>query len=293
MSLQNKTRIFPENWNQVGSDPMKTTKIVSLAVVSIVLLAIDWVLINSVLVDKQPIEFWVWPIVVTILWISSLGFFILVNNNKVLHWTVHALGLVSYLLIMPKDTLVILAGVIFVLLSLWFQQRVKGEEKARQNFSANRVLSAGLGVIIYAWLIVLGFNIYFATDAEFKTNPEVYYDRIISSAIKSVEFTTDILIDELLPAQLNEQGVGGQALNDSITETTAGIVTEQVTQLLDRYDRFLPIIFTLIVMGLFRTFAFVFRWVALLINWILFRILLLTGFFQMKKSQVEIEKLEV
>jgi hypothetical protein len=282
MELLNKNRIIPEDWKQVGSDPVQTTKIISLAVVSVILLAVDWLLINSVFTDKQPIEFWVWPIVVTILWISATGFFSLVNENKILYWTVNGLAFLSYVLIMPKDLLVMLGGLIFVLLSLWFQHRVAEEERSRYHHSTNRVLSAGLSIIIYAWLIALGFIIYQTTDQEFKTNPQIYYDRITTEVVKSVELGTKLILTE-----------EAQIFNGPVTAATSKLVTEQVAEILNRYEQFLPVIFTLIIIGLLRTFAFVFRWATFFINWVIFKILFLTGFFQMKKSQVEIEKLDV
>jgi len=47
------------------------------------------------------------------------------------------------------------------------------------------------------------------------------------------------------------------------------------------------------VTALLWTFAFLVRWLAMLVGWLIFRLLLLVGFFKIEKVQVEVEKLIV
>ncbi|MDP4001151.1 MAG: hypothetical protein Q8P83_02835 [bacterium] len=321
MPEQNQNRILPQGWNKEGSDPVKTVKIISLAVLTTLLSVINWWLINLALNGTQSLEFWIWPILVTLLWITFLAFFSLVNRNQALYALINLVSLLAYLFIMPNDLFVVLGGLLFVALSLWFQKRIKVEEKGQLHFSVFKILNSSIGIMIYALLIVLGFNIYISTNQDFKNNPDVYYDRIGASAVKSLKLSgslttsnkidLDQTFDDFLLTSVSSQQSFGQfdlsgtreqilqnlnvqALgSESLAEILSKAITDQVKDLLAKYDKFFPLIFTLIIIALLRMFAFVFKWICLLITWFFYKVLLSFGFFRLAKIPVEIEQLEI
>lgn len=308
---------------------MKNIKLLALAVVSLLLLIVDWWLFKNALYGQKSLLFWVWPAIITALWIASFSFFSAVNSDKFYFVGANLLGFLAYLLIMPKDLYVILGGVVFTLLAWWFEQRVRQEEKSRANFSLRRLLSSGLTIIVYGLLILLGSNIYYHTDKDFKQHPEKFYEQLGQTAANSLPFLSkgidakidpnqtldDFLINQakkeagpeisqLNKAQLSQLIAGSREqllkqfqLSASGSETLQVIigryVSGQIKNLLKGYERFFPLIFTLIVLATLRAFAFIFTWLVFFISWILFKFLLLVGFFNITKVPVEVDKLGI
>ena len=68
---------------------------------------------------------------------------------------------------------------------------------------------------------------------------------------------------------------------------------DRVRQAASGFQPLFPLIFTLIILGLLRTFAFVFRWITLGLTWLIFKLLLRLKFFRLTKVPIEVEKLEI
>ncbi|MBI2607400.1 MAG: hypothetical protein HYW51_01080 [Candidatus Doudnabacteria bacterium] len=321
MTEKNQHRIFPEGWNLPYSNPAYTVKIISLAIATTVLLTLDWWLINLALNTNQALDFWIWPVAVTMLWIIALSFFSLTNRNRPLYALVNLIPFLAYLFIMPNDLLVIAGGALFIPLAMWFQARIRTEEKNYLHFSIVRILNSGIGIMIYALLIVLGFNIYFTTNQDFKNNPDAYYDRLGASALKSIrlgsglaeddgQFDLNQTLDDYLARQINSQDLKQFDLSqareeilrnlnvsavgsETLAEVLSKVVVDQMKELVSKYDKFFPLIFTLIVIALLRMFAFLFKWTSLLVMWLLYKVLLGFGFLKLTKVVVEVEQLEI
>lgn len=300
---------LPKLWNA------KLIKIINLAVITAGLFIFDWWLINLALHADKRLDFWVWPSLITALAIAVLSFFALVNNNKLVYYLLNLVVLAAYIAFMPKDRFVLAGGICFLILFLWFEKRIRAEEKSRVDFSMRRVLSGSITTIIYGLLLMLGFNIYYNTSNEFKANPDAFYDELGRSAAKSVPIVSrgfdrvdfnqtldQFLVDEERESQMNKEEIRAQFLrqfgvqasgSESLSEIVARAFTTRIKEAAKPYEKFFPLIFTLIILGLLRTFAFVFRWLTLFIIWLLFRILLWTKFFKIEMVPVEVKKLSI
>ncbi|OGE74416.1 MAG: hypothetical protein A3C49_03090 [Candidatus Doudnabacteria bacterium RIFCSPHIGHO2_02_FULL_42_25] len=303
-------------------------KIITSGFVSLFFLVLDWVLINSALFGDKPLLFWIWPGLVTAISIAFLTLFGLVNNNRWITYGFGALALVTYLLIFPKAWVVALAGLVFISLMLWFERRIRSEEAVRQHFSIRSVTSAGINVIIYAFLLSLSLNIYYNTSAEFKANPDSFYEALGRSAAKSTRYLgsegrTGIDLNQTLdqyiraetvkqnpdfdqiPEEFKQQYLE-QAKQDffrqfniqipgdqPLSEVVAQFAVDRVRATAEKNTELFPIIFTLIILALLRTFSFVLRWVATFFTWVIFESLLQLQFFRLSKVAVEVEKLEI
>lgn len=299
---------------------MRNTKVLILAIVSVILWLSDWMLLNQAfyLYGGGSLFFWIWPIFTTIVAISFLTFFYLVNKNFWISSAVPFLTIAGYVLVMPKDASVILGGVIFLILMFLYEWRIRYEEKNTVDFSIRRVISNSVSIMIYAILLLLGCNVYYNTQADFLANPDAYYQRLGQTAAKTVPyFTRDLpngvdfnqTLDQFLSsqAQSTNPSVIKQSRNDffkqfqikavsgnqSLADVFAQIATDKIRQATVNYQGYFPFIFAIIVTGLLLTFAFLLRWAAQLTGWLLFKVLLAFKFFKLANVTIEVKKLDV
>ncbi|HEV8601669.1 MAG TPA: hypothetical protein VGQ87_03705 [Patescibacteria group bacterium] len=307
---------------------MQKIKIYSLGLVSVFLITLCWWLMKTALYNSQPIIYWAWVALAALLWMSVYSFFVIVVHDKLLYSAVTILTLAGYLLLLPKDVYVMAGGLLFAVLMFLFRNRLKSVEKNQLHFSLRQTIGSGTIIMIYAFLLVLGFNIYNNTSHDFKENPERFYDKLGETAAKSVPFLskgvlqidTKQTLDEFLTKQaekdnpnafsqvpssqkqqavsetrnqfLKQFGINASG-NEMFADVLSRVVTAKVKEVVKPYERFFPLIFTLAILGLLRTFAFLFDYLTLFVCWILFRILQGVKFFKITKVQIEVDKLEI
>ncbi|MBX4191499.1 MAG: hypothetical protein KW804_01720 [Candidatus Doudnabacteria bacterium] len=306
---------------------ISTVKVLLLGVLSLVLFVIDWILISKAIYSDQSLMFWVWPGISIIASIAVLTLFMAVNSKKLYAISFTTLVLISYIVIFPKDPIVLLAGAIFFLLMVMFEQRIRSEEKSRHGFSIRRISDAGINVIIYAFLLLLGLNIYYNTSAEFKANPDSFYTVLGKSAAKSTKLlggggqSVDLnqTLDQYLKTETRKQVPNFDTLPEEfqrkyieqsreqffrqfninipsdqpLSEVVAQFAVERVKTSAERYSYLFPLIFTLIVTTLLSTFSFILRWLALFITWLFYKFLVRIRFVRLSKVMVEVDKLEI
>ncbi len=303
-------------------------KVLGLGIISLISIIVNFFLIHTALFTDKPLLFWIWPAIMIMLTIATLTLFAAVNSNKMYAMIFGLAALLSYVAIFPKDWIVLLAGIIFIAMMFWFEQRIRSEETARIDFSIRRVSAAGANVIIYAFLLLLGLNIYYNTSADFKANPEGFYEALGRSAARSTRYlgasgATGIdlnqTLDQYLETETRKQTPNYDTLPESfrqqylenakqeffrqfniqipssqpLSEVVAEFAVDRVRASAEKFSNLFPIIFTLIVFGLLRTFSFVIRLLSLLMTWIFYTILLKLRFFRLSKVAVEVEKLEI
>jgi hypothetical protein len=302
-------------------------KILTLGFVSLVVLIIDWFLINQALFTDKTLIYWIWPSITTAISIAVLTLFALVNNNRTYALGFGILALVTYIAIFPKDPFVFLGGMVFLALCFWFEQRIRSEETARQNFSIRSVSTAGTNVIIYAFMLLLSLNIYYNTSADFKANPESFYDALGRSAAKSTRYlgndhggiNLSQTLDEYLETETREDTPNYDALPESfrkqaleqakqeffrqfdtqirtdqpLSEVVAEFAVDRVRSSAERFSSLFPLIFTVIILALMRTFSFVLRWLSLFFTWLIYKLLIKFRFFRLSRVSVEVQKLEI
>lgn len=297
---------------------MKNIKVLSLALISAVSWIADWFLLQQAIYAGKPPYYWIWPTILTIFAISILMFFYLINRNRWISLAVQVIIVTAYVLLMPKDAYVILGGGIFFMLMFLFEQRLRSEEKNAMHFSIRRITANTISVMIYALLLLLGFNIYYNTQADFQANPDLYYQRLGQSAARSVPFFTRELpagvdfnqtVDEFLSSQAHssnpsiiqhyrDQFFGQFQIKATPGSETLGdvfgqVAADKIKQASANYQGYFPFIFAIVVIGLLWSFAFLLRWAIQLVNWALFKILMTFRFFKLTKVTIEVHKLDV
>lgn len=295
---------------------MKNIKIYALAIVSLVLLIIDWWLIALALYNGRGLVFWFWPVLLSLLWVAAISLLSLINYER---WLFHLLvlsSLIAYLGIFPWDPYVVLGGILFVILVYLFDHRIKALVKNQSHFSIRQLVGSSIIILTYGFLLLLGFNIYYNTSADFKADPEQFYNRLGESAAKSASsrvgqrFSLNQSLDEFLIKQagadsqtdfdlkatreelLRRFGVTASG-EESLAEIFARAATEQIKETASKYETWFPLIFTMIIIALLRMFAFLFNLSAIFVSWLMFKILRLVKFFRISKVQVEVDKLEI
>ncbi len=286
-----------------------------------------WMLTAAGFTAGQGFGFWVYPEITAAMGIAFLGFLGIVSSNKILFWATNGSILVWYILAMPKNIYVIFGGVVFLLLSFWFEQRIRQDEKARVDFSLSRIMRYNLNFMVYALLVIIGVNVYVKTKVEFDQNPHRFYNEIGRYAARGLEhvpnglgdFDPDQSFDEFVVKQAEKQdpqfhsapeNLKSQALNQLrqelmdrfhlriegnplLGDVVAGAVAAKVEEASVSYQRFFPAILAIIVFALLRGLAFVFIWLTLFIAWLVYRLLLMFNFFRIEKVQVEVNKLQI
>jgi len=304
-------------------------KVLILAALALCAWVLVWMLTNRILVFDLGWENWLLPSLVSVMAITFSALFAMVVYRQSWFLVLNGLIFLAYLVLFPKNEYVYLGGVMFFLLNFMFFNRIKSEEKSRADFSFRRTLDPGLTIIIWAVLILLGFNIYYQTAKSFERNPQEFYDRLSQSVSRNVSRSTAIAtgeydlnqtIDEYLIRQAEKQSaefskIPEQQQREFLAEarkqfyqqyglqessgnvTLVSIVSQYMTQSIQdsarKYEKYFPLIFTLIILALLRTFAFIYRWAILFISWFIFRILLGSRFFKLHKVPVMVEKLDL
>jgi hypothetical protein len=298
-----------------------------LALISIGVLSLDWWLISEALYGNHSASFWAWPVAVAAIWISVASMLALTKPAGWVVWVVNVLGLAAFVALMPKEPLVLIGGVLFVVLSWFFYRRVQDEETNQLNFSFRRVFANSQNIITYALLILVGFLLYSNVDQDFNRDKEAFYNRIAEVTVRGLPFLTqdanrfdlgqsvreffaseaerqypvfnqvnpqnqEYYID-LIQQQFSEQYGVNVNQNQSLRFALTEVVSQRLQDALGPYDRFLPLFFTVAIIVLLRSVAFVFNWATLFVSWLVYRLLLSAKFFRLSKETVEVEKLVI
>jgi hypothetical protein len=297
------------------------------AFISTGLLVLTWWLLKEAMFNGHPASFWVWPSVSLIFWVATVSFFALINPDRITFFIFNVINVISFWLIMPRNIYVFAGGAVFFLLSMLFQLRVQSEEKSQLNFSIRRTVGNSQVIITYAILILLGFMIYSNIHEDFKRDPNLFYQKMGETAVRGIPFLSQDrskynlsqTMDQFFRKQAEDQypefnevsaiqqriwleqielsfrqqfGVSADE-NTSLRVTLTQVVTQRLREAMGKFERFFPLIFTVLVVALMRTFAFVFNWLVLFVTWFLFKLLLALRFFRIAKETVEVEKLDI
>jgi hypothetical protein len=257
---------------------MKKIKIWSIGVLAAAAWIADWLALRQIIYQNQPLTFFGCPALATALGIIFLTFFFLVNKNRLAAAILETVIFLGYLLVMPKNIFMIIGGVIFLVFLPVFELRLRSEEKNRVDFSIRRVMSGSITILIYALLLLIGFNLYYNSREDFRANPDAYYQKLGRTASKSVPyFTKD------LPPQTAR----------AITDQAGSVAVERIKQSAAAYERYFPLIFTVIAIALLGTFSFLLRWASLAAGFLIFKFLAMIGFFKLEPEMVEVKKLNI
>ncbi len=306
---------------------MPKIKSVVLGVVTLALQAGLWWYMHQSFSYQASSMTWVWVSLLAACMISVSTFFFLTDKMRWYSELIIALSALSYFLISTKNEFVWIGGILFVAFTFWYELRLHGEAQNRLDFSVSRVVSSSVSLMVYGLLLLIGFNIYYNVQTKFQQNPDEFYNRLGQQAAKSVPYFTSRLpagtnLNEPFSQYLQDQakqdpsynklGSFGQAAlyeqakagfqqefqiqaqdNQSLADIISEVAVSRIKQAAQPFDKYLPLIFTVIILSLLYAFAFLLRWAIIIISWILFQILLLTGFFKFEKVVVEVKKLVI
>lgn len=294
---------------------MKAVKIYTMGLLAAISWIAGWYFLKLVIYQDQTPAFITGLFFATILGITFLTFFLLINKNRTITFTLDIIILAAYIFLMPKDLYVILGGVIFFIFLFLFEQRLEAEEKSRVDFSFRRVMSSSITVTVYALLLLIGFNVYYSTQTDFKADPDAYYRKLGHAAASTVPYFTKNLpggvdfnqtfgefaqqqagstnptVINQYKQQFQQQFSVAAFDNETLSDVFAQVAVDKIKQSTAGFEKYFPFIFAIIVTALLWTFAFLVRWAAMVVGWVIFRLFLLGGFFKLGKVQVEVEKL--
>ncbi|MBX4187038.1 MAG: hypothetical protein KW802_02130 [Candidatus Doudnabacteria bacterium] len=265
---------------------MKSFKILAMGLLAAITWIADWLLLERNIYQNHSLAFIGWPSIATILGITFLTFFFVTNRNRLLSLILDGVIVIGYLVIMPKAWYVLLAGVIFLIFLQLFEHRLAEEGKSRLDFSIRRVMMHSISLTIYALLLLIGLNVYHSTRLDFNANQDAYYERLEKAAAAAANRTVPYISKTLNAPVSDEQ-------SHEIAEILAHDTVDNIRQSSGAYQQYFPLILAIIVTGLLSTFAFLLRWATVVVSWIIFKILVATGFFKLEKEMVEVEKLTI
>lgn len=260
---------------------MKAAKILIMGAMAVAAWIADWILIKQSIYNNQSLIFFGWPSLTTIVAIVLLTFFFLINRNRVTSLIVDSIIFIAYLVIMPREFYVVLGGAIFLVFLLLFEQRIRMESKSTVDFSLRRTMSGSISLVLYALLILIGFNIFYDIQTDFKANPDAYYDKLTVAATKTVPYVTQSFPE--IPEHLKQEVAKQQAVD----------AVGRIKVAASGYQDYFPLIFAIIVTGLLLTFAFLIRWASIVVGWLIFKAFLWVGFFKLHPQTVEVQKLDI
>lgn len=323
--MENTNKILPEN--TIPAAQGSAWKVWVLAIVNLLFQSWTWYWLNHTLYQNSNAANWVFVALYSAIAISTAAFFILVNKSRLLADAVIVLSAVVYGVLMPHNLYVWIGGLIFALFGLWYEQRLHRAAVGSLDFSVTRVIGGSASLLIYAVLILLGFNLYYKSSIQLKAHPDDFYNAIGHQAAKTVPYFTKILpgnvdINQPLADYFQQQAQANpnygsassferQILvseakktfqdqfqiappeNETLADVVAQIAVNKIKTLMAPYQDYLPIIFAVSVVALLYWFAFLIRWLILIVSWLLFGLLRAVGFFKLRKVQVEVEKLEI
>lgn len=324
----NENKILPEGLQVPDNRNQRIwIKAVALAALAVVSFGLTWQLMAAGFSAGLGLSFWVYPSILAAFGISFLTLLVVVSPSRYLLLGTNVIILLWYLAVSPKNIFVAAGGLVFFLLVFLFESRVKDDERSRADFSIGRLMRPTVPVIVYALLLIIGFNVYAKTRESFNENPERFYNQIGHYAARGLEhvpsglgnFDPDQSFDEFVVEQAKRQNpeiesapqsIQEQALNEVrrqlaerfnvqvvgnplLGQVVAGAVSEKVEQSSSSYQKFFPIIFAIIVIALLRALSFVFIWLVYLVSWMVFKILQAFRFFRVEKVQIEVNKLQV
>ncbi|HTL39375.1 MAG TPA: hypothetical protein VL306_00995 [Methylomirabilota bacterium] len=312
----------PDDHNQT-----KWIKAMGLSLLSIIGFALTWQFFAVGLTSHHTLIFWLYPVLSAAVGVSFLALVSVVDVNKYLFWGVNLAILVIYLWLLPKENAVYLGGLFFFGLAFLFERHIRSDEHARANFSIRRIVSGSINLMVYALLIVLGFNIYAGLKTSFEKNPDAVYEQIGHYAASGLNYVPDTVGDfnpnqrfddfvakqaeaqdpsiKQAPPSIQEQVIAEfkkqleQKFNLKVSgnpllgEVVAGAVAEKIKDGSQSYHNFFPVIFAVFIVILLRSITFLFVWLTEIVCWAIYRILLATGFFRIEKVQVEVDKLQI
>jgi hypothetical protein len=322
--MESTNKILPEN---AIPKPKIIWKVWTLATFSFLLQTATWYVLHYALTVSSNTLNWIYLALVAAAGISVTTFFLLINKSRYIAELLIVLSAASYFFLSPHNLYVWIGGLIFALFALWYEERLRREVTSRIDFSVTRVIGGSVSILIYAILILLGFNIYNKVSADFKANPDKYYNRLGQQAAKTVPYFTKALpnnvdLNQSLGSYLEQEAKTNPGYkqasnfekqiilnevkqsfesqfqvtasnNDSLVSIMTQVVVGKIRQIVEPYQDYIPIIFTILIVGVLYTFAFLIRWIVLIISWLLFELLKSVGFFKLIKVQVEVEKLEI
>jgi hypothetical protein len=251
-----------------------------LAFLAVACFAFTWGSLATALNDSRDLEGWIVPVLTAGLGTVFLSLLAMVGSNKWFFLGTNFAILTCYLILMPKDWYVAAGGAAFFLLSFLFEQRIKSDEKTRADFSLHRIIRSSVSVMVYALLLMVGFNIYVKAATGLEKNPQEFYGRVGHYAARSLD---------QVPANFGEFDPKDPLLKDAV----AGFISESLEKQATKYQKFLPIAFAILAVALLRTIGFIFVWITMLFAQIIFRLLLFLKFFRIEPVQVEVRKLQI
>jgi hypothetical protein len=276
---------------------------------------------------QSALSLWFWPVISLSLFSAGAVFFTIIKKPIWLDFLFFVVCALIAVLLFPKNLIIFGGILLFLLICFGFQHRLRIEINHRLDFHIRPVTESALQIMIYGFLVLIATNVYLQTEQKITQNPELVYDRITQSAISNfslisrslgIKFDGGQSMDDILlqSLQKRDNDLGQSVLKDELnkvidlerdftskqvgvqkdgttTSVLASYFADAIKTTLKPFEKYLPLLFSLAVIGVLRLFGFVFQWLTIFLTWGLFHVLLKFNFFKYHEETVIVKKLDV
>lgn len=267
---------------------------------------------------------WFWPLLLLVILVAIVALSYILLREFKWQWSVAWLVGLTYLLVLGFTWINLIALGVIVVVSLYAIYAANSELKDRVKLHPIFTMRRTMPAVVIPILIAVSFGYY-------QINLERIQDRIASREVpttfrqtitrlaydlldadpKQVIDEEDEVVDEekdtvtdsivswisgLIPSEIwNEESIAEltREAKRSLIDEAFDLVSEKGFDLLDRYGRYLP---PVIAFGLFLVLwglSFIFVYAGLLVAWLIFKLLKVTGFVKIETVEVPAERIDL
>lgn len=216
---------------------------------------------------------WLWPLVLFVLLaaVSGLSFLLLSKKFKLL---IILLDVLLFLAVFGTNKFLFLGIIIFVLFQLTALDTIQNESQNRLQFKFKSVLKTGVSRLVTSFLILISFAYFISPTVQ----ASVSRNELPSNVQKAVQILVGNYVGENLETQ-----------NPRLKAETTSLVLRQINSFLKPYFKFLPPLLAFALFIVLQGLGFVFVWLSVLVSFIVFIFLKISGLVKIEKKAKEAE----
>ncbi len=221
----------------------------------------------------QVIGVWLWPLIsfVALLALMSLSFLLL---PKIFRLGAVFLNFLAFAIFFGTNQILLLGVAVSFLFQFFAVRATDSEKENRLVFNFSSVLRTGIARLVTSLLILVSFAFFLSVGVQSSVNKK--------ELPLSVQKTIQVVVGNYIGENLEVQ-------NPRLKAETSSQVISQINTFLRPYFKFLPPILAFGLFAVLQGLSFVFVWLAILLAFILFSILKLTGLIKIDKKPKEAE----
>lgn len=295
----------------------KTHKEIILAIFIVLFGAITWFFLHQFFYFGEKIISLIFTILGFLFWGISIGLGSLLINKKVILYSAFVLSLLSFFIFFHGGNVManqfreafyyfIVLVLIFISL-IFYQKRVKHEEKARIKLHFWRIFKKGLPLVFTFVCILVSLAYYFSPSlgtSKIKLEiPQSLFDAILKPIEGLIQeklpqgINLDIEVDKILPfdqkKDMEKQFGIKVEKGDTGRDVLYKLVNTRITSLGGAYKNYIPIALAIGLFFVLRIVSILLIAFVVLFSYFAVRILIAMGFAKIVTKSIEMEDIEV